>query len=91
MKTKPVNPYQRLVNDARGWIWKALHGKRVHMFTYPEASKASAAYRLDELYQRVVAAGQLGYRVELKSLDGALRVEYVKLPPDPPYPIDPAY
>ena len=90
MAAKPITPYQRLVKDARDWVFEVRYAHSVVMFQFPKASEQDVSYRLDNLYQRVKAADQLGYDVKLEALDGgALHVRYVKRAGDPPFAINP--
>lgn len=87
MTTK--NPYTRLVESARQFAFNVKYRHRREMFRYPEAT-TQKGYRLDDLYQRVAAADQLGYDVELKCTEkGELVVQYVKRIADAPYPFRP--
>lgn len=56
------------------------------MWTYTKG-KLSDSWRLDDLYQRVAAAEQIGYEVVLRATDQGLEVKYVKKLPIRPYDI----
>lgn len=78
------NPYMRLKALASNWAYKAKFPKRTQMWTYPKA-KLCDHWKLDELYQRVVAATQLQHDVVLRATDDGLVVEYRERCPDLPY------
>jgi len=75
---KPKTPYQHLLEAVRVYRSQVEHPRRREMWTYSKAD-LNSAWSLDKLAERVMAAGQLGYRVEIvNTSDGGLRVEYVK-------------
>jgi hypothetical protein len=89
MKTKPQNPYSRLVKEARQFAFDVKYRRRKTMWTYPKTTEAKA-WRLDDLYQRIAAADQLGWDVQLTTdSDGGVVVQYVKRAPEAPYPFRP--
>lgn len=78
-----VNPYETLKKEAQEWIRRALNPHRQSMWVYPK-DKLGEGWALVDLAERVRAASQLGYRVELVWKDDGLHVEYVKRPPQTP-------
>lgn len=84
MTYKPKSPYQRLLEDTRDWARKVMYRHSVGMWTYPKA-KLTEGYRLDDLYERVQAAEQLGYEVVVVANETGLFVRYVKKIPKPPH------
>ena len=52
-----ISPYTRLLNMAREYAWQVVNPRRIMMFYYERA-------QLADLYERVVAADQLGYDVQ---------------------------
>lgn len=89
MKVKPITPYERLKRIAREWADSVIYAHRRVMLTYKNASNQSACFRLDELYERTIAAEQLGYDVLVTAVDGNLVVQYRKKAPDVPWEIRP--
>lgn len=86
MKKKPINPYEQLRDTARKWAESVLYPHIVKMWFYPK-NRLSESWKLDDLYERVAAANQLGYDVELIAGDDGLHVRYVKRPTDAPWQI----
>jgi hypothetical protein len=83
-RAKPINPYQRLQDEMRKYASAVEFPTRKLMWMYPKA-KVGEAWHLAALAERVAAADQLGFRVELKNTDEGLQVWYVKRPPERPY------
>lgn len=71
------NPYTRLLRISRQFAADVSYARRRTMWQYPK-EKLAGSWRLDDLAERVQAADQLGYDVQLKVDEGALRVDYVK-------------
>jgi hypothetical protein len=85
MKTKPITPYQRLLEICREYASKVEYRHRRHMFTYPIASlNAGNSFLLGDLHQRSIAADALGYCIEVTPTDKGLEVWYVKRVPERP-------
>ena len=78
-----TNPYNRLKEEFRSWVFKATHRQTKTMWVYPKKD-LSHGWRLDTLHERVSAADQLGYDVELKATQDGLVVQYVKKIPEKP-------
>lgn len=76
------NPYNRLLRIARQFAFDTKYRHRKAMWSYPK-DKLTTGWRLDDLAERVQAADQLGYDVQLKVVEGSLHAEYVKRPSVP--------
>jgi hypothetical protein len=78
------NPYQMLLEEFREYANKVEYRHRKNMWTYPK-EKLLENWRLDDLKQRIEAAEQLGYSVELLSTPAGIVVQYVKNIPSRPW------
>lgn len=80
MKTKRISPYTRLLNEIKEFLSnniKYRHEKL--MWRYSKKSlENKTAWDLSQLWERVQAADQLGYDVQLKANDSGLEVSYIK-------------
>lgn len=81
---KHETPYSRLLKAVRVWRSKVINPHHIRMWCYPKA-KLSDGWGLKDLYERTVAAHQLGYDVMLKANDDGLVVVYSKRPDDIDY------
>ena len=81
MKKKPITPYQRLMTDFMDFQRKVRFPSIVAMWNYPKA-KLCENWNLSDLYERVAAAKQLGYDVQLYATDAGLEVKYVQKRPE---------
>jgi hypothetical protein len=84
MKTKPITPYQRLMDDFKDFANAVEFRKRKSMWTYPK-NKLSESWPLNDLYERVSAADQIGYDVRLLATEGGLEVQYIEKNPKRPW------
>lgn len=84
MKTKPITPYQHLLDEIKAWAFKVTNRHTVAMWHYPKA-RLTDGWSVLDLYERTKAAEQLGYDVVLKSKDDGLHVQYVKRVPNRPF------
>ncbi len=84
MKDKPKTPYQRLLDDIKEWTRKVRFRHEKVMWNYPKG-RLKEGWSLNDLWERVAAAEQLGYDVQLVANDDGLRVYYRKRVPDVPY------
>lgn len=84
MKKKTVSPYEQLRLRAKEWATAVLYPHSVGMRFYKKESLANG-FRLDDLYERVAAAEQIGYDVVLVAMDNGLHVRYRKRPPAVPW------
>jgi hypothetical protein len=83
---KIMNPYEQLRASCKTWANHVLRPCTVAMLFYNKKN-LSVGFTLDDLYERVKAADQLGYDVKLLALDNGLHVRYVKRPPAAPWQI----
>lgn len=83
-----TNPYTDLKDRCAKWAITVVSPHTRGMWRYPR-EKLATGFRLDDLYERIRAADQLGYDVRLRAEDDGLHVEYVKRPGMPPYEIRP--
>lgn len=81
---KRQNPYQRLRDQFRDWMNECLMRRRVSMWLYAK-DKLHHNWTLTDLWERVAAAEQLGYDVQLSAKTDGLHVEYVKKLPGRPW------
>lgn len=79
-----MNPYTALKKTASEWADKVTKRCRVRMWFYP-SDRLDEVWSISALKERVAAANQLGYDVELVSREDGLHVEYVKKIPNRPY------
>lgn len=77
------NPYTRLLNEIRVFCL-SLRRREKQVFTIPKA-KMAEGWRVDNIWERTVAAEQLGWNVEVKATEAGLVFWYVKKPPAIPY------
>ena len=84
MKNK-INPYTTLLNEFREWCYKAHDRHAIIMWHYPKDKLATESWRLLDLFERVAAAKQIGYDVELRATDAGLEVWYIKQLPEIPW------
>lgn len=84
MRTKPITPYQRLMEQFKCFANSVEYRKRIPMWTYPK-NKLTESWSLKEVYERVVAAEQLGYDVQLSATEGGLEVKYIEKAPKRPW------
>ena len=83
---KQVNPYTRLLAEIRKYLESIKYRHRTGMFRYSmEYLEQQTAWTLNDLYERTIAAEQLGYDVQLRADKNGLHVEYVKQIPLAPY------
>jgi hypothetical protein len=80
MSATRQNPYERLADKVRHLVTDIRYASRRTMWVYPAATICEHAYVLGTLAERVRAAEQLGWNVQLRWLDSGLVVEYVKPP-----------
>lgn len=80
MKPKRINPYQMLHNDIVSWIRKLRCRRVVGMFFWPADKLTSdKVWRLDDVYQRTMAAKSLGYEVVLEVDEKGMAMKYRKV------------
>lgn len=84
MRGKPNNPYTTLRDRVRAFVRSVRHPRRVEMAWWKENSVAGMDGRV--VYERTLAAQQLGMRVEVKADDEGLHFWYVSQPDDSELP-----
>lgn len=86
MNKKPRNPYTDLLEEAKQYVRKVLHPRKVFMTRIPKNGiDQRSGYRMDDIYQKVCAAEDLGYDVQLFAVEGSLEFKYVEKPPRDPF------
>lgn len=79
MKTKPKNPYVTLLKNIMSFCRKLKHQHTVGMFYWSvENLKPEKAWRLDDVYQRTLAAQAIGYEVVLEANEKGMEMKYRK-------------
>lgn len=71
------NPYTVLMNRAKQFAFDIQYRHKKTMWLYPKA-RLSEGWPLTDLAERVQAAHQLDYDVQLEVSDGNLVVQYIK-------------
>lgn len=84
MKTKPKTPYQRILEDIKEFCHKVRYRHQKTMWTYPK-NLLGEAWAMGSLYERTMAAEQLGYEVHLIANSEGLTVIYKKHVPNIPF------
>lgn len=83
---KRIGPYQQLQERVKQWLRPVVYPSRVTMWVYPKDKLNTGWWELTSLYERVLAADQLGFDVMLLAKEDGLRVEYITRPDrDLPY------
>jgi len=81
---KTVNPYNRLLDEIKRWVFNFKNRRSVTMFHWPkEKMKPETGWRLDDVYQRVLAADALGYEVVFTANERGMEASYRKKPKIP--------
>lgn len=79
MKTTRKNPYTVLLEDIIAWGRKFRLRHTVSMFYWSiDGLRPDRAWRLDEVYQRALAAQTLGYEVIIEATDKGMTIKYRK-------------
>ena len=77
MKTKRKNPYTILLDEIKAWIRKMKYRHTVSMFYWSlENLKPGKVWRLDDVYQRTLAAQSLGYEVVIQADENGMTMKY---------------
>lgn len=79
MTEKRENPYRRLQRIAREWAFKAAHPRTVRTLLFKHGVLP------DQIWQRIKAGEQLGYKVEVCAIDDGLAFNFVKKTPERPW------
>jgi len=77
----PVNPYERLKEKFREYVDTCEYRQATTMF---ELDK-SGSYSMQDVYERIIAAGQLGHEVVLFAKEGKIFIKYRKNLPERPW------
>jgi hypothetical protein len=83
---KIITPYERLMRAFKEFVNKTTNRPKIEMWHYP-LKQLSEGWRLDNLYERVAAAEQLDYDVQLKATKLGLEVVYIKKVPCKPFEV----
>lgn len=70
-------PYARLLRAVREYISRVEHPRRTTMWLYPKKN-LGGGWNLSDLNERVAAADQLGFDVQLRSIPEGIQVQFVK-------------
>jgi hypothetical protein len=80
-----VSPYTRIQEEFRQWIEDVLTRRRVTLDVIDQKSiDAGKAFVLKNLYERTLAAQQIGYTVEITASTEGLAINYVEALPATP-------
>lgn len=80
---KRLNPYTRLLNEVKAYVRKVKYRRIINMFVFSKkALEGNDAWNLNDVYQRTLAAGTLGYDVQLIADEKGMRINYIKKIPD---------
>ena len=75
------NPYQMLLEEFRDWVVRVVHARRRQALWYTMATVNQNA-DFSRIWERTIAAQQIGYEVVVKASDDGLRFEYVEKRPN---------
>lgn len=84
--TERFNPYTALKRKFTEYVNGCVTRNTRSMWCYPKA-RLNDNWNLRDLWERVAAAEQLGYDVQLSATEEGLTVKYVKKIPQRPYDI----
>ena len=84
MSAKPVNPYSRLMDEFKAFLSSIRFPTRKAMVWWEKDSCKNMDGRI--VYERTLAAQQLGMRVEVKADEKGLHFWYVSLPKEEELP-----
>lgn len=79
-----ANPYTRLLEKCAVWATRVRGPKILPMFVMRDVMNADLSYSLKDVFERIVAADQMGFDVQLRVSDKDLFIEYVARAPEPP-------
>ena len=83
MTEKRKNPYQYLLEQIKEFCDNLKYRHQITMWKYPK-NRLSEGWPLLKLYERVKAAEQLGYDMQVIAQDDGLLIQYVKQIPHIP-------
>lgn len=79
MKQKPIMSYQRLLLIGHKFANSIKWRNKANMFWYSaEKMRGGTGYRLDDVYQRVLAAQDLGYEVMIIADSSGMQLKYIE-------------
>lgn len=84
MKTKPVTPYARLLEQFKEFCDDVFYRPNPPMFFYPK-NNLKDGWNLVDVYERTAAANTLGFDVMLTAKENGLQVTYIKKLPSRPW------
>lgn len=73
-----IKTYGEFKNRVIKWRNEVMFPKTIKMWSYINVDDSQQGFRLDHLLQRIEAADQLGYKVEVRSAGKDIEVYYVK-------------
>ena len=76
---KRTNPYEMVLKEATQLAFEVEHPIHKPMFFFP-TEKLNSGWTLGDVYQRTLAASQLGFDVVIAAHDGGLEIKYRKKP-----------
>lgn len=77
----PVNPYERLKEQFRDFASECEYRRKIDMFVIDK----TGSYSFGDVYERILAADQLGYDVSMTAKDGKIYIKYIKKLPERPW------
>ena len=78
MTTKRLNPYQRLLNQIKDFLRDDVKYRHKKLMWRYSKKSLNNGWDLSQVYERVQAAEQLGYDVQLIANGSGLEVHYIK-------------
>lgn len=80
-----LNPYSRLLQEVQRWMHEFRNPSTFPMFFWKTSDlNASMSYRLDDVYQRALAAKTLGFEVVLEVDANSMQMRFRKKLTVPP-------
>ena len=73
---KRENPYQRLLNEFRGYLFSVRFPKRKNMYFFPKYKLKNSNWDLMSAWERTCAAQDLGKEVIVEAAEDGLRFNY---------------
>lgn len=80
-----VNPYTRLLSDIKSFCFGLKYRHTKTMFSLNRERVYRETHGLIDLYERAIAAGDLGYDVHVVATPSGLNFQYVKKIPEIPW------
>lgn len=80
MTTKRESPYHRMQRYFREWAQDVVYARRKTMFLYKKSS-LDTGWSLSQIYERTIAANQLGYEVIVQADNDGLHFKYIEKRP----------